>query len=83
MQKLEPYITVGGDVYRGQVVGFHAGGGPVARLEVCLDCTGNRPRIVDRRDWTFLGRGFSPTDLGMIVEDRPGQQSGEQPAGEL
>lgn len=68
MKRLEPYVTGGGDAYRGQVAGFFAGGGPVARLEVCLDCTGGRPRLVERANWTPLGPGFLPQELGFDDE---------------
>ncbi|MDC0935513.1 type II secretion system protein GspK, partial [Pirellulales bacterium] len=65
MKSLEPYVTAGGRVYRGQVIGFFAGGGPVARLEVCLDCTGPRPRIVEWRDRTSQPLGMTREAIGM------------------
>ena len=45
-----PYVTVGGNVFRAQVVGYRKGMGPVRRVEVVIDATGERARRVDRRE---------------------------------
>lgn len=59
MKKLLPYITCGGDVYRGQVVGFFDEQGPVSRAEVVIDATSAPARQVYYKDLRLLGRGFA------------------------
>ncbi len=59
MKKLLPYVTCGGDVYRGQVVGFFDEQGPVSRCEVVIDATSSPARQVYYKDLRLLGRGFS------------------------
>lgn len=59
MKKLLPYVTCGGDVYRGQVVGFFDEDGPVSRCEVVIDATSSPARQVYYKDLRLLGRGFS------------------------
>lgn len=69
MKKLEPYITTLGSVYRVQVVGHFPDGGPTARIEVCIDRGGETPRLVSWRDWTILGPGLTPNELGQREEE--------------
>ena len=52
-----------GDVFRAQVVGHFDEGGPVCRLEVILDATVQPPKLLQIRDLTDLGRGFSHAQL--------------------
>ena len=59
MKKLLPYVTCGGDVYRGQVVGFFDEQGPVSRAEVVVDATSSPVRQVYYKDLRLLGRGFA------------------------
>jgi type II secretion system (T2SS) protein K len=59
MKKLLPYVTCGGDVYRGQVVGFFDDQGPVSRAEVVIDATSAPARQVYYKDLRLLGRGFA------------------------
>ncbi len=59
MKKLLPYVTCGGDVYRGQVVGFFDEQGPVSRAEVVIDATSAPARQVYYKDLRLLGRGFA------------------------
>ncbi|MHB8898261.1 MAG: hypothetical protein ACYC6Y_05900 [Thermoguttaceae bacterium] len=59
MKKLLPYVTCGGDVYRGQVVGFFDEQGPVSRSEVVIDATSSPARQVYYKDLRLQGRGFS------------------------
>jgi len=69
MQKIDPFITTGGEVYSGQVVGFFDSGSPAARIEVVLDRSGGKVRLLHWRDLTRLGPGFSAETLG--VEQQP------------
>jgi hypothetical protein len=39
MKALQPFITTGGSVYRGQIVGFFDDGGPSHRVEVVVDAS--------------------------------------------
>ena len=64
MKELLPYVTVGGDVYRAQVVGFFDDGGPFARAEIVVDATADPPRQVYYKDLRLLGRGYSLEALG-------------------
>ncbi len=65
MQNLDPYLTARGDVYRVQSVGFFDEGGPVVRLEAVVDAAVTPARILNLRDLTELGRGFTPQQLGV------------------
>jgi hypothetical protein len=65
MQTLAPYLTAHGDVYRVQSVGYFDEGGPVVRMEATIDATMTPPRILNLRDLSELGRGFTPQQLGV------------------
>ncbi|WP_347244066.1 hypothetical protein [Thermogutta sp.] len=64
MKALMPFITCGGSVYRAQVVGYFAGGGPSCRVEAIVDATVRPARLLFWRDMSHLGRGFSIDVLG-------------------
>jgi len=64
MKKMLPYVTTGGSVFRGTVVGYFDGGGPAVRVEVVLDATVVPPRVLFWREISQLGRGYSMADLG-------------------
>lgn len=63
LRSLGPYITTGGDLYRFQVIGHFAAGGPTTRMEAMVDGTEYPPRVLFVRDLTSLGRGFHPDML--------------------
>ena len=65
MKQIMPLITSGGNLYRAQVVGYYEAEGPQCRLEVVIDATSTPPKIVVLRDFTPLGTGFSPEQLGI------------------
>jgi DNA uptake protein ComE-like DNA-binding protein len=65
MVSLAPYLTAHGDVYRVQSVGYFDEGGPVVRLEATIDATMTPARIINLRDLSELGRGFTPKQLGV------------------
>ncbi len=65
MQSLDPYLTARGDVYRVQSVGFFDEGGPVVRLEAVIDAAVQPARILNLRDLSELGRGFTRQQLGV------------------
>jgi uncharacterized membrane protein YgcG len=65
MASLDPYITSRGDVYRVQSVGFFDEGGPVVRLEAIVDAAVQPARILNIRDLSELGRGFTRQQLGV------------------
>lgn len=63
LRDVGPYITVGGDAYRFQAVGYFGDGGPTTRLEAMIDATVYPPKVIQVRDLTDLGRGYSPSLL--------------------
>ena len=74
MKAIMPFVTAGGDVYRAQIVGFFdrpaqtTASGPVARAELVVDATGERPQRVYWKDLRILGPGFSPSILGGVQD---------------
>ena len=84
MKKMMPYITTGGSVFRGMVVGYYDGGGPAARIEAVLDATVMPSRVVLWREMTQLGRGYSLEDLGAEGDSTASEnndQTSSTPAG--
>jgi type II secretory pathway component PulK len=65
MGQLEPFITAHGAVYRVQSIGYFDEGGPFVRLEAVIDGSIDPPRILNMRDLTELGRGFTRQQLGI------------------
>ncbi len=65
MVSIDPYLTARGDVYRVQSVGYFDEGGPVVRLEAVIDAAVQPARILNLRDLSELGRGFTPQQLGV------------------
>jgi DNA uptake protein ComE-like DNA-binding protein len=59
LQSLDPYITVGSQVYRVQAIAYHQKTGPSARLEAIVDLNAGRPRILAWKDLSQLGQGFN------------------------
>lgn len=76
MKALMPFVTCGGNVFKAQVVGYLAGGGPSCRLETILDATVRPARVLFWRDMSHLGRGFPLDTLGSSVN---GLQGGLSP----
>ncbi|MEX0937646.1 MAG: hypothetical protein WDZ59_07275 [Pirellulales bacterium] len=68
MKALHPYINAGGNVYRGQIVGFYEQNGPATRLEVLIDATQLPGRLLFWRDISHLGRGYDQAVLGGLVD---------------
>jgi hypothetical protein len=64
MKALMPFVTCGGSVFKAQVVGYFAGGGPSCRVEAILDATVRPARLLFWRDMSHLGRGFQAEVLG-------------------
>lgn len=65
MAQLDPYLTAHGAVYRAQSIGYFDEGGPFVRLEAVIDGSVDPPRILNLRDLSDLGRGFSRQQLGI------------------
>jgi DNA uptake protein ComE-like DNA-binding protein len=59
LQTLDPFITTRSQVFRVQSVGYFDGTGPSARVEAIVDLNGGRPRILNWRDLTPLGKGWT------------------------
>jgi hypothetical protein len=71
MKLLQPFITSGGHVYRGQLVGYFQSGEAAARAEAIFDATGPLPRVVMWRDMSHLGRGYALETLGIDFSETP------------
>lgn len=67
MKEIFPYLTVGGDVYRAQIVAFSEQSRLSHRVELVLDASRENARRVFYKDLQILGRGY-PWD----VLDTPG-----------
>ncbi len=72
LRPMFPWITTGGDVYSGQVVGYFDAGTARARAEIVLDRSGTQEgkpaRLLSWKDLSKLGPGFSRTALSTLVE---------------
>ncbi len=64
MKDLMKYLTVGGDVFRAQTIGY-LDQGPVVRADIVLNATTLPPRLVSWRDLKRLGRGYDLAVLGL------------------
>ncbi|MDO4558162.1 MAG: hypothetical protein Q4C47_04270, partial [Planctomycetia bacterium] len=64
LQRLLPWVTAGGDVFRGQMVAFWDDDTPGMRMEFVMDATSSPPRQVYQKDLTLFGIGFRPEELG-------------------
>ncbi|MCH7729342.1 MAG: general secretion pathway protein GspK, partial [Planctomycetes bacterium] len=65
MRTLLPFVSVGGDVYRAQIIGYFQGGGVQSRAEVVLDATKELPGILFWRDISHLPHGYPIEILGV------------------
>ncbi|MAT73501.1 MAG: hypothetical protein CMJ58_28805 [Planctomycetaceae bacterium] len=65
MRALEPYVTAGGNVFSGEVVGFFDAAGGMHRMRVTIDRTGGTPVVVRRENFSTLGKGLPVTALGV------------------
>ena len=64
LQRLLPWITAGGDVFRGQMIAFWDDDTPGMRMEFVMDATSSPPRQVYQKDLTLFGMGFRSEELG-------------------
>jgi type II secretory pathway component PulK len=64
MKALAPYVTGGGDVFRGQIVAVLDDSPLTARAEVVIDSTATPPRQVYWKDLGLLGPGFPAEVVG-------------------
>ena len=78
LEELKPmmaYLTTGGDVYSGQVIGYFDSGTARARAEVLLDrsdtlnSSGKPTRILSWHNLSPLGPGFSRAVLSTVLEE--------------
>ena len=67
MRALLPLVTVRGNVFRAQIIGFDDVRGLASRGEVIIDATTLNPRVVAYRNLSHLGRGFDLSVLGGSV----------------
>ncbi len=71
LRDFAPYITTGGDVFRAQVVGHDATGTTVVRWEALIDASVVPAKVLMARELAGLGRGYSPTQLGLMTQVSP------------
>lgn len=64
MRMLTPLLTCGGDVHRGQFVGYFEEGASFARIEATIDGVEPQPRVLTYRRLDHLGRGYTLPVLG-------------------
>jgi DNA uptake protein ComE-like DNA-binding protein len=64
MKTLDQFVTAGGDVYTGQIVGFFDGLAATSRACVTLDRTDATTLVVGWEDLSKLGPGFTAEELG-------------------
>jgi hypothetical protein len=69
MKALMPYVSAGGSVFRGQIVGYFDQQGPAARVEFVVDATNPMPRLLFYRELTNLGRGYPLETLGIELRE--------------
>ena len=62
MERLAPYLTMGGNVYSGQVVGFRDDYSAFYRCTAILSAVG-QPRALQIERWHAWGRGFQSIEL--------------------
>ena len=78
LKNIWPHITCGGDIFRGQVIGFYDDTGTFARGEVAIDATVLPPRQVYYKDLTSYGIGFN--DRVLFGTDGTANQSANNAA---
>ncbi len=71
MKTMMPFVCGGGNVYRGQIVGYFQGGQASSRAEVIFDATYTLPRVLFWRDISHLGRGYALETLGVDYSEQP------------
>jgi hypothetical protein len=62
MRQLDPYVTGGGDVLSGQVIGYLGTSGISSRLQVVIDASESPPKLLSITDLSELGPGYSLFD---------------------
>lgn len=70
--QLQPWITVGGDCYQGQVVAFRDPLSPIFRCTVTLDATAPGVAVRNFRRWDAWGKGFRIDDLRGLESSQSG-----------
>ncbi|MBX3414095.1 MAG: general secretion pathway protein GspK [Pirellulales bacterium] len=71
LKTLEPMITGGGDVFRGQVVGFFDEFSASSRAEFVIDATSAPSRLLCWKGLKHLGRGYTLAELGAAPSVQP------------
>jgi hypothetical protein len=68
MRQMLPFVCVGGDVHKAELVGYFDDGMGASRAEVIIDRTGAFPRIVFWRDKSHLPLGYQTDTLGIGLQ---------------
>ena len=64
MKTILPFVCIGGDVYKAEIVGYFADGAGTSRVEAVFDTTVAIPRLLNWRDKSHLPAAFSVEILG-------------------
>jgi hypothetical protein len=67
MKTILPYVCVGGNVFKAEIVGYFADGAGTSRAEAVFDTTVPIPRILHWRDKSDLPAAFSVDVLGISL----------------
>lgn len=57
-QKIEPFVTTQGRVFRVESVGFFENQGPVVRMEAWIDATASVPQVILKRELSAQGSAY-------------------------
>jgi len=69
MRLLDEYMTVRGDIFRMQIVGYSDRPGPITRLEAVVNAAEDIPKVTFLRNLSDLGPGFQSDQLPKFVEE--------------
>ncbi len=64
MKSILPFVCIGGDVYKAEIVGYFADGAGTSRIEAVFDTTVPIPRLLNWKDKSHLPAAFSVEVLG-------------------
>jgi hypothetical protein len=62
MRQLDPYVTGGGDILSGQVIGYLGTSGISSRLQIVVDASESLPKLLSITDLSELGSGYTLYD---------------------
>lgn len=79
-ERVSSFLTMGGDVFGAQIVGYYTDDAPSHRIDVIVDGTDRCSRPVYYSDLTRYGRGFMLDQLAPPVADLPNAAATQNPS---